>query len=86
MKLITFTLIRSLISKGKVILKYLPYDYYTQFQSSFCESKQQDKPCCSFKMRVFNIYCYTEFNAKHKSFGNLIKTINRKQLSSIQSK
>jgi len=37
----------------------------------------------SFKMEIFNTLCSVEFNTKYESFGNLIKTTNRKQISSI---
>lgn len=87
MDLITSSLIRSLLCKGKVTLKYLQCDYlYTIpiiLRNISVRTNSKKIHARSFKMEIFNTHCPTEFNTKHESFGNWIKTINRKQLSSI---
>ena len=68
-------------------LKYLQCDYlYTIpiiLRNISERSNSKKSHARSFKMEIFNTHCPIESNTKHESFGNRIKTINRKQLSSI---
>lgn len=82
-ELIPFPLIKALIWKRKVTLKYINCDYsYTIpiiFRSISVRENSKKGHGGSFKMAISNTQCYIKFNVKYKSFGNMIKTINRKQ-------